>query len=282
MLGSALYAGLKDNYDLTLTIRDQKKIKLLENAYGAIDKRHRVVSFDILPIYKDFEAKKGFPGRTFENFLKELADIDFAINAIGITIPFALENPALTFFINSAFPFIIANTFGSRLIHVTTDCVYNGKEGFPYKEDSQKTPLDIYGFSKSLGEPANCLTLRTSIIGRELESFTGLLEWFRQQGGREIKGFSNHFWNGLTTNEFAKVCDKIFSNRKSFPATGIYHVFSNAVSKYEMLLALEEKYKIGAKITANDSQFLNRTLSTKFDLNSKLKNPSFSEMIKEL
>lgn len=281
MLGNAVYDVLKDKYSLILTVRDFKKIELLEKAY-ADTKNHRVIEFDASKIYDDFLAKKGYPGDYLSQFLDRVGNVDYVINAIGITIPFSLENPALTFFINSAFPHILAREFGEKLIHITTDCVYNGKESFPYDENSPKTPVDIYGLTKSLGEPTNCLTLRTSIVGRELEGFTGFLEWFLQQEDKEINGFAEHYWNGITTKQFGKICDEIISNPEKYPRTGIYHIFSTTVSKYEMLLKFKEKFNINCVIKKEHSNKLNRTLATVYDLNSKLKIPSFDEMLNDL
>jgi len=281
MLGSAVYDVLKDKYELILAVRNKEKINLLNQKYGGAD-NHKVVLFDAEPIYQDYVNKKGSPGEYLSNFLKEAGEVDFVINAIGITIPYAMANPALTLFINGALPHILAGIFGEKLIHITTDCVYNGKEGFPYDENSLKTPVDIYGLSKSLGEPDNCLTIRTSIIGRELEGFTGLLEWFLQQEGKEISGFAEHYWNGITTKQFGKICDEIMSNREMYPKTGIYHVFSTTVSKYEMVNKFKEKFGINCKISANTENKLNRTMSTVKDLNAKLKIPSFSQMVDEL
>jgi len=281
MLGSTVYDVLKDKYDLILTVRNKQKINLLDKAYGDADK-HKIVEFDVSFLHQEFVEKKGFPSNYLSNFLKEVGKVDYVINSIGITIPFSLENQTLTFFINSALPHILANTFGEKLIHITTDCVFNGKEGFPYNENSSKTPVDIYGLSKSLGEPTNCLTIRTSIIGRELEGFTSLLEWFLHQEGKEITGFANHFWNGITTKQFGKICDEIMSNPDRYPKTGLYHVFSTTVSKYEMLLKFKEKFKINCIIKEDHENKLNRTLSTIYDFNEKLNIPSFDEMIKEL
>jgi dTDP-4-dehydrorhamnose reductase len=281
MLGSAVYDVLKDKYHLILTVRNKEKIELLNKAYGGIEK-HDVVEFDAGILYQDYFNKKGYPSEYLNNFLKQVGEIDYVINAIGVTIPYSLENPALTFFINSALPHILANIFGEKLIHITTDCVFNGKEGFPYNERSPKTPVDIYGLSKSLGEPSNCLTIRTSIIGRELEGFTGFLEWFLHQEGKEITGFAEHYWNGITTKQFGKICDEIMTNPDKYPKTGLYHVFSTTVSKYEMLLKFKEKFKINCTIKEDHENKLNRTLSTIYDFNKKLNTPSFDEMLKEL
>ncbi len=281
MLGSAVYDVLKDKYQLVLTARDNKKLELLEKAYGGTEK-HAFVEFDAEKIYQDFLNKKGYPSEYFSDFVNKVGDVDYVINAIGVTIPYSMENPAMTFFINGALPHIFANKFGDKFIHITTDCVYNGKEGFPYDENSPKTPVDIYGLSKSLGEPINCLTIRTSIIGKELEGHTGLLDWFLQQEGKEVNGFAQHFWNGITTKQFGKVCDQIMSDREAFPKTGIYHVFSNSVSKYEMVQEFKKHFGINCTIKKDEVNKLNRTMSTVKELNSKLNVPTFSQMVSEL
>lgn len=280
MLGHAVYAELKDKHDLTLTVRSLEKASLLEKRYGKT--RAKIIPFDAALAYNDYSEKKGSPGPALENLLNEFGAFDWVINCVGVTIPFAMKDPALTFFVNGALPHVLAGLLREKFIHITTDCAFSGKSGFPYDEASLKTPADLYGLSKSLGEPAHCLTLRTSIIGRELEGFTGLLEWFLQQKGKTLTGFSEHFWNGITTNQYGKVMDRIISGNPSFPKTGLYHIFSNPVSKYEMLLKFEEKYKIGCAINSDKTNKLNRTLATVHKFNDQLKIPSFDRMIQEL
>ena len=203
MLGSAVYGVLNKKYDLVLGIRNAEKADLLKKRFGEAD-RVKIVPFDAAHIYQEHAAKKGFPSEFVAQFLRQVGDVDRVINAVGVTIPFALRDPAMTFFVNGALPHILAERFGEKLIHITTDCVYNGKDSFPYDENSRKSPTDLYGLSKSMGEPASCLTIRTSIIGRELDGYTGLLEWFLQQRGRTITGFAEHYWNGITTQQFGK------------------------------------------------------------------------------
>jgi len=205
---------------------------------------------------------------------------DWVINAIGITIPFSKQNPRNTYFVNGVFPHILCSIFGKRLIHITTDCVYSGTEGFPYNEESEKSPQDIYGLSKSMGESKNCITLRTSIIGRELGGFTGLLEWFLYQKGKTVKGFTEHYWNGITTRQFGKICGQIIEANDVPP--GIYHVFSTTLSKYQMLCAFKEKYKVNCTIVPDGQSKLNRTLTTVKYLNRWLEIPSFEKMLEEL
>jgi len=281
MLGSAVYGVLNKRYQLILGIRNLEKRALLEKAYGRPD-NVEILPFDASLIYQDYIAKKGFPSEYMAQFLQRVGDVDHVINAIGVTIPFALREPALTFFVNGALPHILAQYFEEKLIHITTDCVYAGKAGFPYDENSPKTPVDIYGLSKSLGEPANCLTIRTSIIGRELDGFTGLLEWFLQQKGKAITGFAEHYWNGITTQQFGKLCDQIMESPDAYPRRGVYHVFSTPVSKYEMLLAFQRKYGIPCTIKADKENKLNRTITTVKELNRMLEVPSFSQMVDAL
>jgi len=281
MLGSAVYGVLNKKYDLILGARNPDKVTLLEKAFGGTDKA-KILPFDAELVYQDYVAKKGFPGEYMTQFLQRVGEVDSVINAIGVTIPFVLREPAVTFVVNGALPHILAKHFQEKLIHITTDCVYDGKAGFPYDENSPKSPVDVYGLSKSLGEPANCLTIRTSIIGRELNGFTGLLEWFLQQSGKTITGFAAHYWNGITTQQFGKLCDQIMESPEAYPRRGVYHVFSTAVSKYEMLLAFQHKYHIQCTIIGEEQNKLNRTLTTVKELNQMLKVPSFAEMLDAL
>lgn len=281
MLGNAVYGVLKDRYRLKLAVRNPEKVGLLEREHGGTG-RHEVLPFDAAAVYQDFAAKKGFPGRYLCDFLNRVGPVDHVINAVGVTIPFALREPAMTFFTNGALPQILARVFGESLIHITTDCVYEGTDGFPYDENSPKSPVDVYGLSKSVGEPAECLTIRTSIIGRELEGGTGLLEWFLGQEGQTINGFTEHYWNGITTRQFGKICDQIMQSPETFPRRGIYHVFSTAVSKYEMLLAFQAKYGVRCTIKRDGANKLNRTMSTVKELNGMLKVPTFAEMVDAL
>ena len=133
-----------------------------------------------------------------------------------------------------------------------------------------------------MGEPTTCLTLRTSIIGRELEGFTGLLEWFLGQRGKTIRGFTNHIWNGLTTREFAKACNTIMSRPHAFPKNGVFHIFSTPISKYEMLLKFRERYGIDCEIKPDRGEMVNRTLTTVYDVNTCLNTPPFDTMLAEL
>lgn len=280
MLGSGIYSVLKDKYDLVLSFRDLSMVKLLDQKYGGVD-RYQIEKFDLNLLYDDYRQRKGYESLYFKDFLKRVGDIDCVINAIGVITPHALKDPAMTFFANSAFPFILSNIFKEKLIHITTICSFNGKEGYPYDEKSPKSPEDVYDLSKSLGEPTECLTLRSSMVGKELREFKGLLEWFLQQEGKTINGFTKYIWNGLTTKEFGNICYKIIENRERYPLNGIYHIFADSISKYDMLLKFREKYNIKCEIVPDDTVKINRTLSTIYPLCSQLEIPSFDEMLKD-
>lgn len=281
MLGSGVYGALRDDYQLTLVVRDVSGIGLLEKAWGGTSK-HRVFVFDANDVYDDFYRKFDRASPALMELFSALESAEYVINCIGITIPHSLRDPSRTFFMNTALPHLLAQGFGERLIHITTDCAFNGSEGYPYSERSPKTPVDIYGLSKALGEPTECLTLRTSIIGRELSGFHGLLEWFLQQNEKTITGFANHFWNGITTKQFGKICDTIIKNPERFPRAGLFHVFSTTLSKYEMVLKFREKYNIDCEITPDHEKKLNRTLTTIHELNALLQIPSFDAMLEDL
>lgn len=283
MLGSGVYSVLKDKYNLALVYRNEDKIKELDDVYGGIN-THKLIKFDLREIYEDYLS--GFYTKTdsikLGKLFEGIGEVDTLINCAGIINIYVDKDPAFTLFLNGAFPHLLSENYKSKLIQITTDCAFNGLAGYPYDENSPKTPVDIYGLSKILGEPKDkSLILRTSIIGPEITEHVSLLDWFKQQEGKTVNGFANHFWNGITTKQFGKICDEIITNPEKYPKEGLYHIFSTIVSKYEMLLKFKEKYKIDCEIKKDEDQRLNRTLSTIYDFNKKLNIPSFDEMLNE-
>ena len=284
MLGSAVYAQLKDHYKLVLVLRDPKKLEELDRHYGGVSE-HRSVVIDSDAIYQDY--LHGFHTAVVSSSVKKLLDaigpVDAVINCAGITNRYSAQKPLEAMFVNGALPHIFSYHYGSKLIHITTDCVYDGIKGAPYDETSPPNPTDIYGISKLLGEPKDhSLVFRTSIIGPEISGFVSLLEWVKQQEGKTIKGFTNHLWNGITTKEFGNICDKIISNRDAFPKSGLFHIFSNDVTKYEMVMKIKEKFGVNVNIGPEESSPIDRRLGSIHDLCKKLKIPSFVEMVQQL
>jgi len=284
MLGSMVYREFKDSYRLVLIYRDSKKLSTLDNTYGGIH-AHKCIKYDLTAIQQDYiDGFTSTYGPQTRKLVAAIGKVDAVINCAGITKPYSLKNPLMTMFINATLPHILSSIYKEKLIQITTDCAYNGTTGAPYDEHSPKTPNDLYGLSKSLGEPTSgSLVLRTSIIGPEIEGHTMLLDWFLNQDGQTISGYTNHLWNGITTKEFARVCDKIISNRSKYPKSGLYHIFSSSVTKFDMLSAFQRKY--GTRVTIKPVKAtvaVNRRLKTKYPFCAYLKIPTFKKMLADL
>ena len=210
----------------------------------------------------------------------------YVINCIGL-IPHASKNYMINdkmyIKINSIFPQILSQIcveLKIKMIHVTTDCVYNGDKG-NYIETDDHNETNIYGITKSLGEPDNCMVIRTSIIGEELKNKRSLVEWLKSNKGGTIKGYSNHYWNGITCLEFAKILDNVINSELYW--IGVRHIFSpNVVSKYDLLRLVNKIYNLNIKIQKYDEGIkkVDKTMCSIYDNMIQIK--SISEQIEEL
>ena len=169
----------------------------------------------------------------------------YIVNCIGVLIKGSIKDPSNAILINSLLPHKLAKyskTVGSKLIHISTDCVFDGSKG-NYIETDNKTAQDTYGLSKSLGEIIDDknLTLRTSIIGPELKNNgEGLFSWFINQKG-EVNGFTESIWGGLTTLELAEVIIKSINENY----TGLVHVTNGKpISKFDLLSLIKDKFEL--------------------------------------
>lgn len=285
MLGNAIYDVLRKKHQLTLIYRDEAKLSLLEKAYGDLTP-HRRIKFDVSDLWE--ESRSGFEkisrAPVLTKICEEIGDVDLVVNGVGVIKPYAKVDPALTLFVNGALPHLLSSVFGEKLVQITTDCIYSGIDGSaPYRESSVASPNDLYGLSKSIGEPSDrSLVLRTSIIGPELHGFVSLLSWVKKQEGQKTRGFTRHLWNGITTKQFGKIVDQVAENRSKFPARGLFHVFSNVVTKYEMVCAIAEKCGVKAVIEQDDGPQLDRTLASDHKLSEALSIPPFVEMLREM
>jgi len=207
------------------------------------------------------------------------------VNAVGIVKqrPTAKELiPSIE--INALFPHKLAElckASGARMIHVSTDCVFSGRKGH-YQEDDPSDAEDLYGKTKYLGEvhDSHCLTLRTSMIGRELSRKQGLLEWFLCQRG-SVQGFKNALFSGFTTLELSRIIDKILAE---YPEKGgLYHVSSEPISKFDLLTLIRRKMGLRVEIIPVEEPRLDRSLdSTRFRSEFNYTPPTWEEMIEEL
>lgn len=284
MLGSGVFDALQKKYQLVLVFRDRGKLAKLDEVYGGVD-QHQLVLLEFRSVFEAYI--RGFPHDPMPAPLRELyaniGDVDAVINCAGVIKPYATNDPAFTLFLNSALPHLLSAHYAEKLIQITTDCAFNGLKGYPYDENAALSPQDLYGLSKILGEPKDrSLVLRTSIIGPEISGHVSLLDWFRSQKGKTVKGFAKHFWNGITAKQFGKICDQIVQHRQRYPQHGLFHIFSTTLSKYAMLQKFKEKYRVNCNIEKDETQFMNRTLTTIYQLNTNLRIPSFDAMVDEL
>lgn len=204
------------------------------------------------------------------------------INCIGITKHVdEIKFYDKSIYCNSLFPHLLhdlASSKAIRLIHISTDCIFSGLTG-NYVESSRDISLDLYGLSKYLGEVSACgaLTIRTSTIGHELSTRYGLLEWFLSQK-KQCNGFSNAIFSGLPAIYLGKIIDEIIFDRPEL--SGVYHVASNPINKFDLLNLISEVYKFDIKIINKNDIKVDRSLNAnKFFLASGFKPPSWEILI---
>jgi dTDP-4-dehydrorhamnose reductase len=181
----------------------------------------------------------------------ETLDADFVVNSIGLLVKDCIDRPDRAIAINSWWPQYCAYKLkdtDTRLIHLSTDCVFDGRRGNYFEED-EHTETNAYGRSKSFGEVNNNkdITFRMSIIGPELKHGTGLLNWVLTNNANELPGWDNAWWNGITTLQLAKCIDQYIN---SPVISGVYHLVNNDVqiNKYDLLCKINEVYGLGKNI----------------------------------
>jgi dTDP-4-dehydrorhamnose reductase len=220
-----------------------------------------------------------------EQTIEELRP-DVVVNCLGIIKQRAASHetlPSLT--INSLLPHRICaliDRWDARFVHFSTDCVFSGRRG-NYVENDISDAEDVYGRTKFLGEVAypNAITLRTSIIGRELRHHCSLLDWFLSQRGQIIRGFRRHWWSGITTKELADVTARVVGEWRSL--TGVFQLSSGRINKYDLLLLLRNGLGIDVAIEPDDGPFCDRSLiGTRFEAATGYQCPPWTTMVSEL
>lgn len=267
MLGHKLVQVLGEKLDVWITIHcafDEVE------RFGIFDRAKTIENLDVTDI------------RTVRKAVDDVRP-DVVINAVGVIkqVP-ASQDLVHTLEINSIFPHRLAEIaceMGSRLILISTDCVFDGRKG-NYNEDDLADAADLYGQSKHFGEVSteNCLTLRTSIIGRELTGSHSLVEWFLSNRGKTVKGFANAIYSGFPTVVFADIIASLIT--KHGDLSGLYHVSSDPIDKFSLLNLINEYY--GADITVERSEEfkIDRSLdSTRFRTATGFDPPRWETMI---
>lgn len=186
--------------------------------------------------------------------------------------------------INSLFPhqlLEICKKTDTRLIHFSTDCVFEGSPGVKHVTDTP-TATDIYGLSKLLGEVREgpALTLRTSVVGRQLFGAESLFEWAISQRGKTISGFKNAIYTGLTTLELSQVIKRIIEEHPRL--VGLFQVASNPINKFDLLVKLNTYLNLGLTIKPNTDFHCDRTLDgSEFCGITNIEIPSWDNMLTE-
>ena len=272
MIGHKIYQVLKNYFNETwVSLRSNK------SHYEKYD------FFDFNKIIFDIDLTN------FENLTNHLNILnpDIIINAAGITIRRGVNNElSKTIRLNSVLPHFLQEWCTAskckRIIHLSTDCVFSGEFG-NYSESSFPDAKDMYGRSKALGElnGHSSLTLRSSMIGREIDNNTELLEWFLKNNNKEINGYSNALYSGITTLQMALFIKDIIL---FFPTlSGIINIASNPISKYDLLILLNKHFKNDSRILKDQTYISKKNLNAqKFYSKTNFHIPDWEDMIKDL
>lgn len=270
MLGHKLWQSLEGQFDAWATVRG--------NA-------------DIYAHYNLFNPERllgGIDAMDFDSIIRAVAATqpDVIVNCIGVIKQLAAANDSVvSLSLNSLFPHRLAalcKASRARLIHISTDCVFSGRKGM-YTENAISDAEDLYGRTKYLGEvhAAPCLTMRTSIIGRELNTVSGLVEWFLSNRGGKVRGFTKAIYSGFSTLALARIIADVI--RTSPHLEGVYHVSAEPISKYDLLCLIRDAYAIPIEIEAYPDVSIDRSLdSSLFRKTTGFRPMAWLDMIAEM
>ena len=270
MLGHQLWRRLHHDYEVWVTLR-----KPLSHyaAYGLFEPGRTLSGVDVT----NAEALTG---------AFRAARPQVVVNCVGIIKQLKeAQNPLLSLTVNSVLPHQLAQvcaTADARLVHISTDCVFSGRRG-NYTEVDVSDAEDLYGRTKFLGEvhETHCLTLRTSIIGRELETRSGLIEWFLSETGKRINGFRRVIYTGFTTHELARIIETLLVKHPALG--GMWQVSSEPINKYELLAMAKSAFGWSGEIVPDDKFVCDRSLnSARFREKTGYQPPGWQAMLEEL
>ena len=270
MLGHKLWQTLAGRFD----------------AYATFRRRPAVYArFEIFDLAR---AVENVSAQDFDSVVRAVAKVqpEVVINCVGVVKQdAAAKDPLTSIYINALFPHRLAEVCraaNARLIHLSTDCVFSGKRG-SYAESDPSDAEDLYGKSKFLGEVAGegCLTLRTSMIGRELAGSQGLLEWFLSQQGKSVRGFRQAIFSGFTTQALAEIIAWIIEEHTELQ--GVWHVAAEPISKFDLLTLIKDTAGLKIEIEPDDTFSCDRSLNAeRFRQATGFVSPSWSDMISRL
>lgn len=269
MLGSAMFKTLSKNESLQVvaSLRDHRKSSFFDDSLRA----NLIAGIDILDQ---------------DSLVQLLTNTrpDVVINCVGLIKQLGnAKDPLVALPLNAMFPHRLARLcalLGARVVHISTDCVFDGKKG-NYLESDLSNAEDLYGKSKYMGELhdyPHAITLRTSIIGHELDSKHSLVDWFLSQEG-EVKGFSKAIFSGLPTVELAKVVECHVLPKPEL--SGLYHVAAAPISKLDLLTLVAQEYGKNIRIVPDSQLVIDRSLNgIRFREASGYTAPAWPELIR--
>jgi len=273
MLGHKIFQRLRSTFPCTTAI--------MRRAKTSLPLRH-------IDLFQGSDVCDGIDCMNAELLQLTLARIqpDFIVNCVGIIKQRPQASDAVaSIAINALLPHQLAawaQAWGGRVIHFSTDCVFSGARG-SYIEEDASDAHDLYGRSKFLGEviAENALTLRTSMIGREIEEHRSLLDWFLAQKGRSVRGYRRVIYSGVTTNHLADLVSAIIEDHPEL--SGLFQVVTSPISKYDLLCLLRDAYSADIVVEPDDREVSDRSM-----LGNKLQRaigyvaPSWSDLVQQL
>ena len=273
MLGHKVYQVLSQRFDTYATFRNAQGLWTRYPMYANAPQSHCFGGVDVMG---------------FDSVIQVVGQVkpDVVINCIGIVKQVEEANdPIISLQLNSLFPHRLAGlcaATGARMFHMSTDCVFSGRKG-QYTEDDIPDPEDLYGRTKLLGEVnrAGCLTIRTSIFGRDFLKPSALLEWFLSNRGGRVKGYKHAVYTGFPTQALARIMGDIMVAHPRL--SGLYQIASQPISKYELLVRIRDAMKLDIEVEPYDDPPCDRSLSaSRFVAATGYRIPGWDEMIAEL
>lgn len=270
MLGHKLAQILASDFEVFATLRSDS-----EASYG-------------LPIPDSARSVFGVSAEDLDSVARAIRKVrpEAAVNCIGLVKQLeASRDPVSAISVNALFPHRLAKLCapaGVRLLQISTDCVFSGEQG-GYSEEDREDADDLYGRTKLLGElhGEHCVTLRTSIIGRELRASHGLVEWFLGQNGGSIHGYRKSIFSGFTTQALAGVIGGVISEHPGLE--GVWHVAADPISKFDLLTVIRDAYRLDIEINPDDAFVCDRSLDgRRFRAETGFAPPAWDQMIREM
>ena len=270
MLGHKLYQVLRDRCEVHATFR---RFDARLGRTGVFDSAHVIDGIDAWDM------------PSIRRVVSEIRP-DWVLNCIGIIKQLdEAKDAKASIYVNALFPHLVcecAAETGGRVVQISTDCVFSGKKG-DYVEGDLSDAEDLYGKTKYLGEATydHAVTMRTSIVGRDLFSDLSLIDWFLSQSGKHVRGYTNAFFTGVSTQVLSEEIWRLITQCPHL--NGLYHVSASKISKFDLLSIVNRVFHAGVTLEAFDGVRCDRSLrSERYREQTRFVPPSWEEMVAEM